>query len=165
MRCLPLWQPWASLVAIEAKRVETRHWPAPPWIIGQRIAIHATLRRDDLPLACVSPFADRLLAALGAGTLVEVDGKLPLGAIICTAVIDRCSEMTAESIAALRDRDPDEHAFGLYRPGRFAMVLRDVERFAVPVAFKGRQGKFFDVPDELFGLPPTQSTRTLTLPL
>lgn len=154
MKALPLWQPWASLVAIEAKRVETRHWPAPHWIIGQRVAIHATLRTDDLPLVATSPFAERLIAALEAGTLAEVDGKLPLGHIVATAVIDRCSEMTEASIAALLERDPDEHAFGLYRPGRFAMVLRDVERLAVPVPFKGRQGKFFDVPDELLGLPP-----------
>jgi hypothetical protein len=43
VKALPLWQPWASLVAlVGAKRVETRHWPAPPRLIGQRIAIHAT---------------------------------------------------------------------------------------------------------------------------
>ena len=44
---------------------------------------------------------------------------------------------------------------GLWRPGRFAIALRDVERFATPIPFKARQGKFIDVPDELLGLPPT----------
>ena len=27
MKCLSLWQPWASLVVIGAKRFETRSWP------------------------------------------------------------------------------------------------------------------------------------------
>jgi hypothetical protein len=154
VKALPLWQPWASLVAVEAKRIETRHWPAPQRLIGQRIAIHATKTEREMWIVGTTPFAERLMAALDAGTLVEVDGKLPLGAVIATAVIDRCSRMTPESIAALRECDPDEHAFGHYEPGRFAWVLRDVERLVVPVPFRGSQG-IFDVPDELLGLPPT----------
>lgn len=153
MKALPLWQPWASLVAIEAKRVETRHWAAPPRLIGSRIAIHATKTEREMWVVSTSPFAERLMAALDAGTLLEVDGKLPLGAVIATAVIDRCSRMTPESIAALRERDPDEHAFGHYEPGRFAWVLRDVERLSMPVPFRGSQG-IFAVPNELLGLPP-----------
>ncbi len=152
MKALPLWQPWASLVAIEAKRVETRHWPAPHWLVGKRIAIHATKTAEHLPIVGTSPFAERLIAALEAGTLIEVDGKLPLGAVVCTAVLDRCSPMTWESIDALQRRNPHEHAFGCYEPGRFAWVLRDVERLAVPVPFRGSQG-IFDVPDELLGYP------------
>lgn len=127
MKCLCLWQPYASLIAIE------------------RVAIHATL---------TNPFVERLLAAGNVGTLAEVNGQLPLGAIVCTAVIDSCTEMTANRIEAMRRADPDEIAFGLWRPGRFAIALRDVERFAAPIPFKARQGKFIDVPDELLGLPP-----------
>lgn len=41
MRALTLWQPWASLVAIGAKTIETRSWPAPASAVGERIAIHA----------------------------------------------------------------------------------------------------------------------------
>lgn len=29
MRAITLWQPWASLVAVGAKKYETRSWPAP----------------------------------------------------------------------------------------------------------------------------------------
>jgi hypothetical protein len=44
VKALPLNQPWATLVAIEAKRIETRGYP-PRRLglhVGQRIAIYAT---------------------------------------------------------------------------------------------------------------------------
>ena len=64
MRVLPIWQPWASLVAVGAKRVETRHWAAPN-LIGQRIAIYATKKKkSELHLVRSSPFADRLIGEL-----------------------------------------------------------------------------------------------------
>lgn len=44
MKALTLWQPWASLIACEAKEAETRSWPAPASLVGCRIAIHAAAR-------------------------------------------------------------------------------------------------------------------------
>ena len=41
MKAISLWQPWASLIACEAKRIETRSWKPPQSLIGERIAIHA----------------------------------------------------------------------------------------------------------------------------
>src|SRR4051794_23151938 len=38
---ITLWQPWACLIEIGAKRYETRSRPPPRKLIGQRIAIHA----------------------------------------------------------------------------------------------------------------------------
>ena len=38
---ITLHQPWASLVAHGIKNIETRSWPPPQGIIGERIAIHA----------------------------------------------------------------------------------------------------------------------------
>jgi hypothetical protein len=148
VKALPLWQPWASLVACGAKRVETRHWEAPDYVIGQRVAIHATKGHFDRNAIEQEPFKRRLREALDDGRLMLVDGELPLGALIATIVVHRCSAMTAESIATLEQRDPDERAFGFYSPGRFAWVLRDVERLEQPIPFTGRQG-IFDVPDEL----------------
>ena len=42
MRAISLWQPWASVVALGSKRIETRHWST-----GHRgpLAIHAAKRR------------------------------------------------------------------------------------------------------------------------
>ena len=38
---ITLHQPWASLIALGLKTVETRSWPAPARLVAQRIAIHA----------------------------------------------------------------------------------------------------------------------------
>ena len=45
MRALTLDQPWVQLMAWGLKNIETRSWPAPRILIGQRIAIHAGKRK------------------------------------------------------------------------------------------------------------------------
>ena len=41
---ITLHQPWATLIALGIKSVETRSWPAPARLVGQRIAVHAGKR-------------------------------------------------------------------------------------------------------------------------
>jgi hypothetical protein len=147
VKALPLWQPWASLVEVGAKRIETRHWPAPAALLGQRIAIHATKTPAHLAIGGTEPFRSALVNAYP-----QMVSGLPLGAIIATVVLDRCTQITADAADELERRNPAEYVFGNYEPGRFAWVLRDVVRLAEPVPFKGSQG-IFDVPDELLGLP------------
>lgn len=145
MKALPLWQPWASLVAVGAKNIETRHWPAPATMVGQRIAIHATKTTDHLQLARVAPFSDYLPAP----------ELLPLGALIATVVVDRSRRITAESAALLEAMNPHEFAFGNYAEGRYAWVLRDAQTLAAPIPWRGSQG-IFEVPDELLDRGPAQ---------
>lgn len=140
MKAVPLWQPWASLVAVGAKRVETRHWPAPGYLVGRRIAIHATKTRDWLHMCDEEPFNEYLGGQAP---------RLPLGAVIATVVLDRCREITYEKALELEERNWHEFAFGNYEPGRFAWVLRDVEAID-PIPFRGSQG-IFEVPDHLLG--------------
>lgn len=45
-RVLSLKQPWLYAVTNLGKPVENRRWPAPDWIIGQTIALHAS-KTDD----------------------------------------------------------------------------------------------------------------------
>jgi hypothetical protein len=153
VKALSLWQPWASLIApparadddrpvVGGKRVETRGWPAPRWLIGERIAIHASKRESELWLCLTDPFS----------VYVPEPEDLPRGYLIAHARLDRCSEMTEEAIARLEVEQPHEYAFGLYEPGRFAWVLRDVRRLVDPIPYRGRQ-KLFDVPDELTDRP------------
>jgi hypothetical protein len=48
VKALTLHQPWASLVALGVKTIETRSWAAPRSLVGQHIAIHAGKR--ELPV-------------------------------------------------------------------------------------------------------------------
>ena len=138
MIALPVWQPWATLLVMGAKRVETRS--RPPWsrMVGPQIAIYATCTgltkramRDTLRKP---PFAEAL------------DGvDLPTGAIVGTIVLDRASEMSAEQVEWMTDNRPIEHAFGFYEPGRWAWVMRDPVPFLQPIETrppKGRRGPF-----------------------
>lgn len=140
MKALPLWQPWASLVALGAKRVETRGYPPSRLGLhaGQRIAIHATKRESELWLCDYDYFCD----------FVPDPDALPLGALIATCTLARAAEITEASAAELLERNPQEHAFGYYVPGRWAWVLADVVALPAPVYFRGSQGAF-DVPDDL----------------
>lgn len=47
MKALTIWQPWADAIAHGTKRVENRSWPAPAFLVGNRIAIHAGASYDD----------------------------------------------------------------------------------------------------------------------
>jgi hypothetical protein len=145
MRTISLWQPWATLVAVGAKRIETRHWPAPATLVGQRIGIHAAKTTAHLAICGEWPFNEH----------IPDPRALPLGAVVATAVLARCREITSEGAALLEERDRQEAAFGLYAPGRFAWVLRDVVALEQPVPFRGSQG-FFDVPDEALGFERPQ---------
>lgn len=149
MKALPLWQPYATLVAVGAKRVETRAYP--PWRVGlqdgQRIAVHATKTTRD-------PDSGVLLSAYCAEwPFCEYTPDweaLPLGALVATCTLTRAAQITEESADALLHRNPQEFAFGSYEPGRWAWVLSDVESLPRPIPFRGSQGTF-DVPDDLTG--------------
>jgi hypothetical protein len=147
MKALPLWQPWATLVAIGAKHIETRDYP--PARLGlqhnQQIAIHACKGNLDRWACRRTFFADHL----------PNPGELPLGAIIATCRIVRATLITEQRAEELLERCPEEFAFGNYLPGRWAWRLDDVVQLPEPVPFRGSQGTF-DVPDELLGAGPVQ---------
>lgn len=136
MKALPMWQPWAQLVVIGAKRVETRSWSCPDQLVGERIAIHATKTAKWVALKDIEPFRYYDLA------------DLYFGGIIGTAVVARCDEITADAALALEQRNWHESAFGNYDSGRFAWSLTKVRRLTEPMPRRGRQG-MFDVPDRL----------------
>ena len=78
MQAISLWQPYASLIAAKVKPFETRHWPAQSHRIGQRIAIHAALRRPTQ--AEVAELSDDVAEALGSVTGTSASHTAPLSA-------------------------------------------------------------------------------------
>lgn len=149
MKAISIWQPHASLLLIGAKPFETRSWPVPKRLIGQRVAIHAAKAAGDLieigqyvlDRMSRSRFDEQLeayvSAILGAG--FRNCRELPRGCILGSVIL-------SESLAA--ESAEDHHGFGDFRPGRFAWRVADSRVLPNPIPFRGMQG-FFDVPDRL----------------
>lgn len=162
MKALTLTQPWASLVALGEKQVETRSWET-----GYRgpIAIHAAkglagpvCNEDGLRRwVDAEPFAE----ALGRHG-VTVAEQLPRAAVVATARLVACLPvdelgtrmrmLPAGTLAGWRAGE-HERAFGDYSPGRFAWILADIMHVAAPIECRGAQG-LWTVPDDVRVLLP-----------
>lgn len=148
MRAISLWQPWATLIAIGAKKIETRSWGTD---YRGPIAIHAAKKSDSENrwLVHEEAFRSALIAA-------DVLPTLPLGVIVAVAELVACVEIhsTPQFFQGFDGRIIDippaqpERSFGDYTPGRFAWVLDKVRPLTTPIAWRGSQ-KWFNVPDDL----------------
>lgn len=130
MQALTLWQPFATLMAIGAKKIETRGWPMPAAIHGAWIAVHAaslkTTPAADLAAAMATPEIARALRGV----------TVHHGAIVAVA-------KAAKSIPTdtLRGRiGADEFAMGYYANGRHGWMFDQVIQLQEPVLAKGAQG-------------------------
>jgi activating signal cointegrator 1 len=148
MLALSLWEPWGSLIAIGAKQIETRSWPTQH---RGEIAIHAAQTwNDECDLAWHSePFGAVLLEA----GLWEPTWKRPttlaFGCILAVATLTHCVPTTAGSRASVEQKyGSNEVAFGNFAPGRYGLVLKDVQRLATPVPCRGAQ-KLWSVPEDV----------------
>ena len=124
MKAITLHQPWASLVAVGAKQIETRSWRCPKSIVGERIAIHAG-RGLHFPHND-EEFNRRVAHYLGAFWGRESRG----GLVVATALVLSCIEMTAENSPDWPQGD--ERLFGDYAPGRWMWNLALVKPVVPP---------------------------------
>lgn len=147
MKAVTLWEPWASLVAIGAKPYEFRKWAAPGSIVGDRIAIHAGVRkvvpaevraiimnlrgsesgRAALRPEIALPFLDRLLLSPGLARTGMVVATAKLGRPV------RSDRIMSEFGVVLNDSDRAGHF-------NFAWPLLDVEEMRPPIEARGAQG-------------------------
>jgi hypothetical protein len=144
MKALSLTQPWATLVAIGAKKIETRSWGTTPC---GTIAIHAAkkMTRADVDICLEYPFVDAL-SALG---VVFTAQDLPRGAILAIADFVGCigTDQLYESERGRAMLTSKEEAFGNYESGRFAFVFRRVRRLREPIPCNGALGLWTVPPD------------------
>lgn len=143
MKAITVWQPHATLLAIDEKRNETR---------GRRthyrgaIAIHAAKYIDRV--ACELPEIKSTLARHG----YTVD-NLPTGAIVAIANLTECWEVVGEEEGVesfLLDsqknktmsiaHSSNEFLFGDFSVGRFGLEMSNVNRLSEPIPVKGQQG-------------------------
>lgn len=152
-KCLTLYQPHATLVAIGAKKVETR-----PNRTSHRgiLAIHAGLSEAWLSMADHDPFKSALRRA-GYNNA----GDLPKGRIVGLCEVVDCfqfgpsikSKKHIVTPAGLDIMMTDEElAFGDYRAGRFGYVLDNANELDVPILAKGQQGMWDWEPPKDFKL-------------
>jgi activating signal cointegrator 1 len=158
MRAISLHQPWATAIALGAKRVETRHWPT---AYRGPLLIHAAKRCNKTELREYGASGNWVDALAPAGVTrggAPLWDLLPLGQVvaICNLVDCRPTESftDAELVTLRRHHDFVQHCgwyeemMGNFAPGRFGWVLADIHALEQPVPFKGGQS-FFDVPREV----------------
>jgi len=163
MKVLTLTQPWATLVAIGAKRLETRSWST-----GYRgpLAIHAAKGLGPVGgysglhrLISTKPFWDVLREAYAAdlsgerfypADAVTVVDQLPFGAIIAVCELrdvriigdgpNGDPTIAADDMLSLTPILGNERAFGNYAAGRYAWLLAGVRALPEPIPAKGKLG-------------------------
>jgi len=138
VKAISLTQPWASLVTIGAKRIETRSW----WTSYRGpLAIHAAMRYpadaqdftySEIARKCLSPH-------FLMHSDIPLHKKLPRGFVIATCQLKACVRTEELILNAVygADMTEQEKAFGDYSPGRWGWLLADVVRLPEPVRAKG----------------------------
>lgn len=131
MKALSLTQPWASLVAIGAKRIETRSWST---AYRGPIAIHAAARfpKPCRELCLQVPF----YGVLTRKGLERLEDVLPLGAVVAIGQLVDVVPTTHPSLTPTTQ----EVAFGDFSPARYAWLLSNVLALHRPIPCKGALG-------------------------
>jgi hypothetical protein len=155
MKALTLTQPYATLVAIRAKRIETRSWATK---YRGPLAIHAAAGLGPVggwkglyALTRTQPFKAVLEAGAAAGLVPAYDEDLPRGAIVAVCELVEVVRIGDEEMVYPRRRNDAwidwhvppvgaaEYAFGDYAPGRHAWLLADIRALPEPVPAHGAQ--------------------------
>lgn len=130
VRCISLWQPWATAIALGLKTFETRSWYTE---YRGRVAIHAAKRwHHDQQEFIVSPEIE-----------AQLDGaELPLGGFV--AIVDLVACIAAPTALYTAQ----DGMWGDFRPGRYAWLLEEVRAIEF-IEARGQQG-FWSVPESTF---------------
>lgn len=151
---ISLRQPWATLVALGAKRRETRSWYTS---YRGPVAIHASAGMPARSKeACSLPLVKDILTRAG----YESWRDLPCGVILAVGRITEVQEISAANTPPSPEFD-----FGDYTPGRFQWFLSEVRLLPNPIPAKGALGLWrTDLLDDQ-GIPsaPLPSHRQLGL--
>lgn len=152
MKALSLWQIYATLIDIDAKRYETRSWSTDyrgPLVIHAAKSLEGIRdfkiefdqiymwgkRLDSYPLVKYALPAIRSSGRFPSPFKLEM---LPLGCALC--VVDLVDCIPTEKIR--NSLTEQERAFGNYNDDRFAWKLANVRSFREPSPMKGAQGLF-----------------------
>lgn len=145
LKALTIWQPWASLIMAGFKPYEFRRWPAPRYVVGQRILIHAGVRtikkieiRDLIATLSSGEFCGGMTAdAIDfLGDVLMDRRKLPLAAGLGTVLLGdarQSYELWPEQFAGYSDSDRAAVS-------NWAWPVSEIEHFEPIVPVRGHQG-------------------------
>lgn len=129
MKALSIWQPYAQLIAMGVKQIETRSWGTP---YRGLVAIHAAARKEGLLEALAE--VNLTLPIFGQPTLPAC---MPLGAVVAVAELLGC----AQSRGHADGRFPAiEHELGNLQFGRWAWCFRNIQPLIPAIPVRGNQG-------------------------
>ena len=133
IKAITLWQPWASFMALDLKKNETRSWGTD---YRGPLAIAAAVRepRTEIPID-VYVFGIEKLGPFKSW---------PRGGILCVR------NLYSTVYDPFKPVDPVEAMLGFYGPGRVAWRTRMLKVFDEPIPVKGKQGLWdWEWPDEM----------------
>ena len=145
MKALSLWQPWAQLIALGHKTIETRSW--------------ATVHRGPLLIHAAKRPLDEHARALCAALHLHED--MPMGCIV--ALVDLVDVKPTTHFSGLfgDENGQKERLLGDYRPGRYGWCLKLRKRFSFPLFTPGRQ-RLFEVSPEVLAAHTNEIQRAVT---
>lgn len=154
MKALTLYQPWASAIALGAKRIETRRQP-----LRHRgpLAIHAGRRIDREEMDYIQGLPE-WNAVFEMYKMAPLTKTLPFGALLAVCELVDCLPVE-EFDRTMLDRQQTkpgappypywtERQMGNYARGRYGLVLEQVRPLRRPIPYRGEQG-LFNVPDHI----------------
>ena len=118
MKVLSIKEPYASLIMMNIKKIETRSFKTK---YRGELYIHASLSKSNQ-----NSELSKLISPM-------------YGEIICKCSLVDCVLMTDEFIENLKKENPMEYKCGNYEVGRYAWILEDVE-IIKPIKAKGKLG-------------------------
>lgn len=153
MKALTLTQPWATLIAIGAKRIETRSWSTDyrgPLVIHSAKGLGPVGGKRGLTEQCQMPAFFNALDRHSASFYLDGAEALPLGKILAMAtLVDvRRIDIALRAKVLSQTITPSEIEFGDYSSGRYAWFLENVRALPTPIECKGALS-LWDVPQDI----------------
>lgn len=176
MKVISILQPWATLVVIGAKRIETRSWNTKH---RGPLLIHASAGKQGLKFMD-DPQLNKFLTPL---FFDDPKDKLPLGVIIGQVNL-KDTHQFAKNHSDYEGVSPEsggfwefseqETAFGDYTPGRYGWLLDNPVQFPAIIPAKGKLGIWeYQMPEKIGfdlkggghasfeGMPDTQTVEAI----
>ncbi len=138
---MSLWHPYAMLMAVGAKKNDTRQWKT---FHRGLVAIQASIEFPDWCKELAKAKASFFGQALQQAGIKFSELERTQGHVIAVGYLDKC----VSTRAALTKVHPIERCFGDYSEGRFCFMFGSMKRLEEPIPMRAYQ-RLFRMPDDV----------------